>query len=102
MHSTLVVTPAGLPLGLLTQEIWVRVGYKPESARERKNTAIEEKESYRWIAALQETVEVSPSATTVVTLCDREAPSLSYGRPGIDTLSTRTTRACGRWWKPKP
>jgi hypothetical protein len=73
MHSTLVVTPAGLPLGLLTQEIWARVGYKPQSARERKNTAIEEKESYRWIAALQETVEVSPSSTTVVRLCDREA-----------------------------
>jgi len=73
MHSTLVVTPAGLPLGLLTQELWARVGDKPESARERKNTAIEEKESYRWLAALQETVAESPSSTTVVTLCDREA-----------------------------
>jgi hypothetical protein len=73
MHSTLIVTPAGLPLGLLTQEIWARAGYKGQSARERKNTAIEEKESYRWITALQKTVEVTPSPTTVVTLCDREA-----------------------------
>ena len=81
MHSTLVVTPAGLPWGLLTQEIWARVGYKPESARERKNPAIEEKESYRWIAALQETVEVSPSSTTVVTLCDREADIYEFLGP---------------------
>jgi hypothetical protein len=73
MHSTLVVTPTGLPLGLLTQEVWARAGYQPQSARQRKNTAIEQKESYRWIAALQETVEASPSSTTVVTLCDREA-----------------------------
>jgi hypothetical protein len=73
MHSTLIVTSAGLPLGLLTQEIWARAGYKEQSARERKNTAIEEKESYRWITALQKTVEVAPSPTTVVTLCDREA-----------------------------
>jgi hypothetical protein len=73
LHSTLVVTPAGLPLGLLTQELWARPGYKPQSVRERKNTAIEEKESYRWVAALQETVARVPTTTTVVTLCDREA-----------------------------
>lgn len=73
MHSTLVVTPAGLPLGLLTQEIWARAGYKPPKTRERKNTAIKEKESYRWIAALQETAELAPANTVVVPLCDREA-----------------------------
>jgi hypothetical protein len=73
MHSTLVVTPAGLPLGLLTQEIWARAGYKPPKTRERKNTAITEKESYRWIAALRETAELAPANTTVITLCDREA-----------------------------
>jgi hypothetical protein len=73
LHGTLAVTPEGLPLGLLTQELWARTGYKPQSERERKNTAIKEKESYRWLAALQETVAESPSATTVITLCDREA-----------------------------
>jgi hypothetical protein len=73
LHSTLVVTPAGLPLGLLSHELWARPGYKPQSVRERKHTAIEEKESYRWVAALQETVARVPTTTTVVTLCDREA-----------------------------
>ena len=73
MHSTLVVTPEGLPLGLLTQKIWARASYSEQSARERKNTAIEQKESYRWIEALQETVAWAPASSQVVTLCDREA-----------------------------
>jgi hypothetical protein len=73
MHSTLVVTPEGLPLGLLTQKIWARASYSQQSARERKNTAIEQKESYRWIEALQETVAWAPASSQVVTLCDREA-----------------------------
>src|SRR5262245_54213746 len=73
MHSTLVVTPEGLPLGLLTQTIWARASYSQQSTRERKNTAIEQKESYRWLDALQETVDLAPANTLVVTLCDREA-----------------------------
>jgi hypothetical protein len=73
MHSTLVVPPEGLPLGLLTQEIWARPSYSRQSARERKNTAIEQKGSYRWVAALQETVAWVPASSQVVTLCDREA-----------------------------
>lgn len=80
MHSTLVVTPAGLPVGLLTQETWARAGDKPQSARERKNPAIEEKERYRGITALQETVETSPPSTLLVTLCDREADSSEFLR----------------------
>lgn len=73
MHATLVVTPEGLPLGLLTQKIWARTSYSQQSERERKNTAIEQKESYRWVEALQETVAWAPASIQVVTLCDREA-----------------------------
>src|SRR5262245_19195944 len=73
VHSTLVVTPEGLPLGLLTQKIWARDSYSEHRARERKNTAIGQKESYRWIEALQETVAWAPASSQVVTLCDREA-----------------------------
>jgi Transposase DNA-binding/Transposase Tn5 dimerisation domain len=73
MHSTLVATPEGLPLGLLSQKLWVRTSYSQQSARERKNTAIEQKESYRWLEALQETMAWAPASSQVVTLCDREA-----------------------------
>lgn len=74
MHSTLAFTPAGMPLGLLTQEIWARS--EEEEAltdEERKNRSIEEKESYKWLKALQKTVDLTPAGVQVVTVCDREA-----------------------------
>jgi len=74
MHSTLAFTPAGMPLGLLTQEIWARSEEEEQlTDEERKKRPIEEKESYKWLKALQETVHWTPSGVQVVTVCDREA-----------------------------
>lgn len=74
MHSTLAFTPAGMPLGLLSQEIWARSEEEEElSDEERKKRPIEEKESYKWLKALRKTVELTPEETQVVTVCDREA-----------------------------
>ncbi|MDD2943041.1 MAG: IS4 family transposase [bacterium] len=73
MHSTLVVTPSGLPLGLATQHQHTRL--EPGCSATKKNyrsIPIEEKESFRWIKALRETVKVCGSAKQVVTVCDRE------------------------------
>jgi hypothetical protein len=73
-HSTLALTPTGLPLGVLTQEIWARDPDAPElSDYERRNRPIEEKESYKWLTALRETVQRTPDGVTVVSVCDREA-----------------------------
>jgi hypothetical protein len=73
-HSTLVLTPTGLPLGVLTQEIWARDPDAPElSDYERRKRPIEEKESYKWLTALRETVQQTPDGVTVVSVCDREA-----------------------------
>jgi hypothetical protein len=74
MHSTLVFTPEGMPLGLLAQEIWARSEEEEQLAeQERKSRPIEEKESYKWLKALKETVGLSPEGVQVVTICDREA-----------------------------
>jgi hypothetical protein len=73
-HSTLALTPTGLPLGILTQEIWARDPDAPEmSDYERTKRPIEEKESYKWITALRETVHLTPAGVQVVSVCDREA-----------------------------
>lgn len=74
LHSTLVVTPQGQPLGLLTQMMVERAvdepGLKPGEATKQP---IEEKESYRWVQTFEKIIELSPEGVQVVTVCDREA-----------------------------
>ena len=74
MHSTLVSTSEGLPLGILTQDIDSRPENEPsKTPAECKKQPIEEKESYKWIKAFEETLALSPDGTDVLTICDREA-----------------------------
>lgn len=73
LHHTLAVTPNNLPLGVLTQKIWVRDGFKEQTEEERWRTSIEDKESYKWLEALRETHRLVPKSTRVVTVCDRES-----------------------------
>lgn len=51
VHSVLAVTPEGVPLGLLDQQVWTR---DPEAAGTRHTRRLREtgeKESQRWLAA---------------------------------------------------
>ena len=74
MHSTLAVTPQGLPLGLLTQQFFERpIGAASHTASEIQKLPIEEKESYRWIEAFEQVIALTPEEAQVVTVCDREA-----------------------------
>ncbi len=74
LHSTLVVTPTGLPLGTLTQQFFTRpIGEPAHTPNELRQLPIEEKESYKWIKAFEQTLELSPAGVEVVTVCDREA-----------------------------
>jgi len=77
MHTCLVVTTEGLPLGLLDQEILSRKPHRKKmctgkNCRPRERRPVEEKESYRWLEALAHTKEAM-GETEVVTVCDREA-----------------------------
>lgn len=74
MHSTLALTPAGVPLGLLTQAFFTRpIGAPVHQPGELQKLPIEEKESYRWLQAFEQTLALIPSDVQVVTVCDREA-----------------------------
>jgi len=74
MHSTLALTPQGMSLGLLTQNFFIRPqdepSHRPEALR---LLPIEEKESYRWLQAFEQTRALAPSGVEVITVCDREA-----------------------------
>jgi hypothetical protein len=74
LHSTLVVTPAGVPLGALTQQFFTRpIGEPAHTPAELQRLPIEEKESYRWLEAFEQTLALTPTGVAVVTVCDREA-----------------------------
>ncbi|MBU0581461.1 MAG: IS4 family transposase [Candidatus Margulisbacteria bacterium] len=72
MHSTLASTTTGLPLGLLSLEIWPREEKEKISKEAYKKLPIEKKESYKWVKAFKKTEEMKPEETRVVTVCDRE------------------------------
>jgi hypothetical protein len=74
LHTTLALTPQGLPLGVLTQAFFTRpIGAPPRTPNERRQLPIEEKESYQWLAAFQQTIALTPDSVHMVTVCDREA-----------------------------
>jgi hypothetical protein len=74
MHSVLATTTNGLPLGVLSQKIWSRdETAKQTTSTERRNVPIAEKESNKWLEALDETVKWQPEGTRLVTVGDSEA-----------------------------
>jgi hypothetical protein len=73
MHTTMAFTPTGLPLGLVSQDIWARDATAQGASDLRKARPIEEKESYKWITALRETAALAPAGVEVVSVGDREA-----------------------------
>jgi hypothetical protein len=81
MHTTYALTPNGLPIGLLDQEIWARKDVvKSKKSRNNKlykensERPIEEKESFKWIKSLKTaTSAASAESTSVIHIADREA-----------------------------
>jgi hypothetical protein len=74
LHSTLVTTPEGMPLGLLTQAVLTRPEDEPSHRPQACNRLpIEAKESYRWLQAFEQTLALAPTGVEVITVCDREA-----------------------------
>ena len=69
-HTTLVVSASGLPLGCLTDQVWVR---DASDKGDYKTKPLAAKESYKWIQALLQTQTRTPEGVEVITICDREA-----------------------------
>jgi hypothetical protein len=73
VHSTLAVSTAGVPLGILAQEIWARDPQTIGKKHHRKQKETKDKESQRWLDAEQKTVTSIPPGQTIITVADREA-----------------------------
>jgi len=72
-HSVLVVSEEGIPLGLLNQAVWARDPEQVGKRHQRRQRETADKESQRWLTALQASEAAVPPGTTVVTIADREA-----------------------------
>lgn len=98
MHSTVAVTPEGLPLGVLTQQIWAREAADPAldaAARrlQRRRTPIEAKESGKWLTALLAAEALRPPRSALVHVCDSEADVYEMFQMAQDREASLLVRA---------
>ena len=77
MHSSLVVTPDGLPLGLPAIKFWTRDEFKGTNALKKHinptRVPIEEKESIRWLQNLSEATKLLSAPDRCIHIGDRES-----------------------------
>ena len=77
MHSSLVVTAEGLPLGISAVKFWTRKDFKGTNALKKRinptRVPIEEKESMRWIDNLRQTTALLDDPGRCVHIGDRES-----------------------------
>ena len=75
LHSTLVVTPDGLPLGVLRAECEAPEPKSTEDKRPSSSIPIEEKKTFSWILSLRDCKDVARRMpdTHVISVTDREA-----------------------------
>lgn len=77
MHSSLVVTREGLPLGIAAVKFWTRDKFKGTNALKKKvnptRVPIEHKESIRWLQNLQQATQLLGRPQRCVHVGDRES-----------------------------
>ncbi len=68
MHSTLAVSPQGIPLGVL------KIQYEAPDGKAQRGRPLEERKTMRWIRGLRDCAEVAGqlAGTQVVSVLDRE------------------------------
>jgi hypothetical protein len=98
MHSSLVVTQAGLPLGLAAIKFWTREAFKGTNALKRKinptRVPIAEKESLRWLLNLQHATALLGDAARCVHVGDRESDIYELFCAAQDAGTHFLIRAC--------
>ena len=72
LHPSLAVSPDGVPIGLLSAQVWDRPPSSHGKTKERKQKAFEDKESLRWWTAIQESEKRVRRPGLLVHVGDRE------------------------------
>ena len=94
MHSALVVDPAGVPQGLLHQEMWARDAEETGKSHDRRKRLIDEKESQKWLTTVRVCQERLPASMKAWIVGDSEADIYELlampRRPGLELLIRAT------------
>ena len=96
VHSSLAITPEGLPLGLLTQQIWRRDPKDKGRTKKRRSRAAKDKESYRWADHAKAAGQALPPEVEVLHVADREGDVydwLSAPRPSNAHVLVRVAQS---------
>ena len=74
VHNCILLTPDGIPLGLLGQSVITREGPvdKRLTKEQKRLRPIEEKESYRWLETMNIAAANAPKQAELVHIADRE------------------------------
>lgn len=94
VHSVLMASIHGVPLGIIQQQVWSRDPETVGKRHSRRRKETRDKESQRWLTALQLTQERTPEGTIGITMADREADIYDLlaapRRPGANLLIRAT------------
>ncbi|MBM3845761.1 MAG: IS4 family transposase, partial [Verrucomicrobia bacterium] len=98
MHSSLVLTTNGLPLGLAAVKFWERKRFKYSDALKRRinptRVPIEQKESYRWLEHLRASTQLVGRPSDCVHIGDREADIYELFALAQDLETNFLVRTC--------
>lgn len=73
VHSTLLLSAEGVPLGVLDQQVWARRVEDYGASYKTRRKPLSEKESQRWLQSLAAVEQALPDHPQVVVIGDREA-----------------------------
>jgi hypothetical protein len=96
VHDTMAFNREGTPLGLLDVQCWARDKKDFGKRKRRHEVAIEQKESYKWLASFRKIAEAQKQCpkSTLVSIADREADiyeffELALSDPSMPKLLVR-------------
>jgi hypothetical protein len=98
MHSSLVVTTEGLPLGISAIKFWTRKEFKGTNALKKKinptRVPIEEKESVRWLDNIKQTTTLLADPERCIHIGDRESDIYELFCTAHDAKTHFLVRTC--------
>jgi hypothetical protein len=90
VHSTMLLSPEGTPLGVIDQQVWARSPEEYGSRHNARQKPIQDKESQCWLNSLAAVQRALPEHPQVVVIGDAESDLFDLfaapRRPGVELL----------------